>query len=119
MVETSAPDGDITLGTVLVRRARQASDGRLVLDVVGGLLVGTLVVALRPPLWPVIASASAAFFAFGAWGISDRVLSDGRLGARSAYAVRGVRAAAVAVGVVSALALVATTMAVMLGTWIS
>ena len=119
MVGTSADDREITLGTLLARRARQASDGRLVIDAVGGLLVGLLVVAFRPPLWSVQVSAAAAFVAFGTWGISDRMLENEGLGARGAQALRALRGGAAALGVVSGLALVATTMALMLGTWIS
>ena len=116
MVETqSAP---LTLATVLVRRARGASDGRLVVDAAGGLIVAVLVLVVHPPGWPVIASAAMCFLAFGVWGISDRTIREGDAGVRG-RALHALRAAAVALGVVGGVALAITTMALMLGTWIS
>ena len=119
MIETPANGGDLTLKTMLVRRARQASDGRLALDVAGGLVVGVLAITFRPPLWPVLASASATFVAFGVWGISDRMIAETVASGGRVDALRALRSASAAFGVVSAVALVVTTMAVMLGTWIS
>ena len=119
MIETPAHESDLTLKTVLARRARQASDGRLALDVAGGLIVGVLAVTFRPPLWPVLASASATFMAFGVWGISDRTMADGDASAGSVPALRALRAGAAAFGVASAVAFVITALVVMLGRWIS
>ena len=116
MVETqSAP---LTLATVLVRRARSASDGRLVVDAAGGLIAAVVVLVLHPPGWTVIASAAMCFFAFGVWGISDRTIREGDAGTRG-RALHALRAAAVALGVLGGVALAITTMALMLGTWIS
>jgi hypothetical protein len=119
MVETGVNDPNLTLPALLARRARNASDGRLVLDTIGGLVVGALVLAFRPPGWPTLFSASTAFLAFGAWGISDRMISDGSMSPRVSQLLRALRAGAAGLGIVSAFALVATTMALMLGTWIS
>lgn len=118
MVETQAKDQPATLATVLVRRARGASDGRLVLDAAGGLIVGTVVLVLRPPAWPAMLSAAVCFLAFGVWGICDRSVREDDAGKR-APALRALRTAAAGVGVLGGLALGATTMALMLGTWIS
>jgi len=104
---------------MLASRARHASDGRLVLDAAGGLVVGALLVAFRPPAWPVFLSAALVFLAFGVWGISDRALGDGQVGPRASRALRALRVLAAGVGVASTLAFIATGMAVMLGTWIS
>ena len=104
---------------LLASRARHASDGRLVLDTAGGLVVGALLVAFRPPAWPVFLSAALVFLAFGVWGISDRALGDGALGPRMSRTLRALRLFAAGLGVAGALALIATGMAVMLGTWIS
>lgn len=118
MVETQANDQPTTLATVLVRRARSASDGRLVLDAAGGLIVAAVVLVLRPPAWPAIVSAAVCFLAFGVWGICDRTVREDEAGTR-APALRALRTAAAGVGILGALALAATTMALMLGTWIS
>jgi hypothetical protein len=116
MVETQSTP--LTLATVLVRRARSASDGRLVVDAAGGLIVAVVVLVLHPPGWPVIASAAMCFLAFGVWGITDRTIREGDAGARG-RALQALRTAAVVLGVFAGVALAVTTMALMLGTWIS
>ena len=118
-VETRAESSDLTLPELLTRRARSASDARLALDAGGGLLVGALVLAFRVPAWPVLVSAAAIFVAFGVWGIADRTLGEESLGARTSRVMRVLRGGAMGLGIASALALVATGMALMLGTWIS
>lgn len=118
MVDTPANEQPPTLATILVRRARGASDGRLVLDAAGGLIAAAVALVLRPPGWPAIASAATCFLAFGVWGISDRTVRESGAGARG-RALRVLRAAAVALGVVGGVALAVTAMALMLGTWIS
>jgi hypothetical protein len=118
MAETEA-NGSETLASVLVRRARQASDGRLVLDAVSGLVVGALALAFRPPAWPVVLSAAVSILAFGTWGISDRALREAEAGSRGAHALRALCVATAALGALGVVALAATTMAFMLGTWIS
>lgn len=119
MVETHENPHDLTLPALLARRARGASDGRLALDAAFGLIAGALVLVLRPPAWPVLVSAAACFVAFGVWGISDRAVRESAVGTRGLPALRALRAGAVALGVAGALALAATAMALMLGTWIS
>ncbi len=118
MVETEANGAELTLAGVLVRRARQASDGRLVLDVAGGLVVGALALAVRPPGWSVLLSAAISLLAFGAWGTSDRAARETE-SVHAGRALKTLRAAAAALGLLSGTALAATTMALMLGTWIS
>lgn len=119
MRESGTNEQAPTLPALLAHRARHASDGRLVLDAAGGLIVGALALATRPPGWPILTSAAASFLAYGVWGISDRILDDAGVGAYSARALRALRGAAAALGAASALALVLTAMAFMLGTWIS
>lgn len=88
------------------------------LDAAGGLIASVLVLVLHPPGWPVIASAALCFLAFGVWGISDRTIreSDAATPERTLHVLR---AAAAALGVLGGVALGITTMALMLGTWIS
>lgn len=118
-VQTEANGSELTLAAVLVRRARQASDGRLVLDAAGGLIAGALAVAFRPPAWPVLLSVGVCLLAFGVWGISDRALHETETMSPGIHALRALRVAAAGLGVLGAVALVATVMALMLGRWIS
>jgi hypothetical protein len=119
MVGTGANDRTLTLPALLAHRARGASDGRLVLDAAGGLIVGALAVTLRPPGWPVLISAASTFLAFGVWGIVDRMIEDVGIGARTSRVLRAFRAAAAGLGFLSGVGLVLAAMALMLGTWIS
>jgi hypothetical protein len=119
MVDTPTSERQLTLPALLARRARRASDGRLTLDAAGGLIAAALLLELRPPAWPPLVSAALCFLAFGVWGISDRALSESEHGPSSRRALQTLRAAAVALGVAAAIALVVTTMALMLGRWIS
>ncbi len=119
MAETQAKGAELTLATVLARRARQASDGRLVLDAASGLIVGALALAFRPPAWPVVLSAAACILAFGAWGISDRALRETEAGSRPSRALQALCVAMATLGALGFVALAATTMFFMLGTWIS
>src|SRR5688572_7052258 len=118
MAETEA-NGSETLATVLARRARQASDGRLVLDAASGLIVGALALAFRPPAWPVVLSAAVSILAFGAWGISDRALRETEPGSHRARALQALCVAMATLGAIGLVALAAATMFFMLGTWIS
>lgn len=117
-VETQANGSEVTLAGVLVRRARQASDGRLVIDAAGGLVVTALAIAFRPPGWAVLLSAAVSLMAFGMWGISDRAAQESER-PRLIRALKAFRAVAAALGALGGVALAATTMALMLGTWIS
>jgi hypothetical protein len=124
-------NGEIGLAALLARRARDASDGRLVLDVIGGVLAAAAALVWRPPAWPVFLSAACCFAAFGAWGIADRVLGErGERAERDEPGGRGdsnrllrllriARVAAAVVGTVAALALLFSLLALALGTWIS
>jgi hypothetical protein len=119
MADTPTSERQLTLPALLARRARRASDGRLTLDAAGGLIAAALLLELRPPAWPPMVSAALCFLAFGVWGISDRALRESEHGGTSRRAWQTLRAVAVALGIASSVALVATAMAIMLGTWIS
>jgi hypothetical protein len=119
MSQTPANGSELTFQSLLAARARTASDARLALDTGVGLIAGTLAIALRPPAWPVLASAALCLVAFGLWGIIDRSVREHDGETRTVRLLRAGRAAAAALGVLGALALVATGMALMLGTWIS
>lgn len=119
MNQTPANGSELTFPSLLATRARSASDARLALDTAAGLIAGTLALALRPPAWSVLASGALCLVAFGLWGIIDRSLRDQPAEARGHRVLSKLRAAAATLGVLGALALVATGMALVLGTWVS
>ncbi|PYP78023.1 MAG: hypothetical protein DMD35_12715 [Gemmatimonadetes bacterium] len=112
---------DASLSEFLVARARAASDGRLVLDVVGGSLLAIGVATWRPTGWISLAGVALSLVAFGFWGIADRELRERAHGSSSATVrvLRAVRAAATLVGVLSALTALFAGLGVALGVWIS
>jgi hypothetical protein len=112
---------DAGLPAVLAARARAASDGRLALDVIGGLSAGVGIAAWRPAVWLVLLPIAACFVAFGAWGIAERELAErerspGRL---LAFALRTVKALSILVGGGAAAVAGFELLHLALGTWIS
>jgi hypothetical protein len=106
-----------SLADLLVQRARQASDARLVIEAAVGFTAAVAIVVFHPPLRFPLAALAFAVGAFGAWGILDRETDEVRsparrsvLVARNVVGVLGVAAAALgAFGLFFGL----------LGTWIS
>jgi hypothetical protein len=112
---------DPSLPEVLAARARATPDGRLVADVVAGLLAGLGVAVWRPVAWVSLLCVCVALAAFGLWGILDRELRERHASPRHALArgLRAARALVTAVGVVSAAGALFAALGVLLGTWIS
>lgn len=108
-----------TLRELLVARARHASDGRLVTDVIGGALIASTVLVWRPTGWLPLLSAACCFAAFGAWGISDRVLREQGDPDQWTRVLTMVRTAAAVVGAVAGAALLFSLWGLALGTWIT
>lgn len=67
---------EITLFDFLARRARGASDLRLIVDAVLGFIVAVAALLARGPAWHVFTSAGICFLSYGAWGIADREMAD-------------------------------------------
>lgn len=65
-----------TLPALLAERARQATDGRLALDVAAGVSLSAALLAFRPSFWIPLSALALALGAFGAWGIIDRELAE-------------------------------------------
>ena len=63
---------DETLADVLRARARRTSQDRLVIDLVGGLLVGGVASWARPLGWFPLILAAACFACYGAWALAER-----------------------------------------------
>ena len=123
MADSSLPP-DARLPELLVARARGASDGRLALDLAGGLVAAGAALAWRPSGWLVLLSAALCFAAFGAWGIADREARErpgagGRSPISPVSLLRGARALAALVGAAAVVTLLFATLALALGTWIS
>ena len=112
---------DASLVEYLVARARAASDGRLVIDALGGLLLALAIVVWRPVAWTSLAAICLALAAFGFWGIMDRELRD-RADGTTSLATRALgvaRGAVAAIGFLSVAVALFAGMGMMLGTWIS
>ncbi len=111
----------LNLTDAVIHRARTASKRRLSADAMGGVLVTTAGLALRPTGWAVIASIGLCFAAFGAWGIADRLLDQpARFSSRGVVAsLLVLRTVAVTIGVGAALILLFGIAGLAMGTWIS
>jgi hypothetical protein len=112
---------DASLTEVLAERARGASDGRLVLDVVGGLLLALVFIFWRPKAWPLPVAVGLVFLSFGVWGITDREIAERLTSSvdRMVPVLRAGRAAAVVVGALALFVALFTVLSVALGTWVS
>ena len=120
-MDNSALRSDASLVELLVARARDASDGRLVLDVVGGLALALVFVMWRPSVWLVPFAVGICLLAFGTWGIADRELGE-RTDAPPGGAITALRVARVTAAVAGAVAAALAVLAALgaaLGTWIS
>ena len=105
-----------SLTELLVQRARQASDLRLVIEAAAGFSAAVAILVLRPPLRVPLAALAFAFGAFGVWGILDRETGDHGPARTSVILARKV------VATLGALAAVLGGVGMffgLLGTWIS
>jgi hypothetical protein len=121
MMVLSALRPDASLSEFLAHRARSASIRRLSLDLGVGIAGASAALWWRPVAWLVLTSLALCFFAYGAWGLTDRARL--RVGVRNSRVVNASLdafcAAMAAVGVVAAAGLLLSVWAIALGTWIS
>lgn len=117
----SVPAADANLLDVLAARARAASDGRLVVDVIAGLAAALGFAAWHPHAWLIPFGASLCFAAFGAWGIADREILERASPAesRSVRALHLLQYLMVLAGALAAAVACFSLLALALGTWIS
>ena len=123
----STVQSEATLPELLAARARSASDLRLSLDVGLGLLAVAAVAWWQPTGWVPALSAALCFAAFGAWGLTDRVLRARADVIELIPAPRrvpdellvAVRAVAAVVGTAAAVLLVFSLLAATIGRFIS
>ena len=121
MMVLSALRPDAGLFEFLAHRARSAPVRRLGIDAVGGMAVLVAALLWNPTMQPLIASAAALLFSYGAWGLLDRVRSRlsnlGRL--RTARLCDALCVLSATLGVLAAAGVLLAVWAVALGTWIS
>jgi hypothetical protein len=111
----------LSLPDALAARARAASDVRLGMDVVGGVVAAAAIMVWRPAAWLVPFSAAVCFAAFGLWGIADRKKRE-HAGEGQNTVVRALRFARVVtavVGAAAAVTLIFGALAIALGTFTS
>jgi hypothetical protein len=110
-----------SLPDALAARARAASDGRLALDVVFGLISALGIAAWHPTGWFVPLSAAVCFAAFGTWGITDRELLEHGPESNTPLVriLAALRAVAVVVGSLAALVMIFSALGLVLGRMIS
>ena len=106
-----------SLPELLVQRARNASDKRLVVDAAVGLIGAASVAVLRPPLWIPLASLAFCLGAFGVWGILDRETADSPSGGKRL--LLGARAITATLGGAAAAIFGVSLFFALLGQWIS
>lgn len=107
-----------SLTELLVQRARQASDLRLVIEATAGFTAAVAILVLHPPLRLPLAALAFAFGAFGAWGILDRE-TGGETADEARTPVRLARTVVAALGVLAAVLGGVGVFFGVLGTWIS
>jgi hypothetical protein len=121
MMVLSALRPDASLPEFLTHRAKSASVRRLSIDLIIGLGGFSAALHWRPSAWLVLASLALCFFAYGGWGIGDRIRSDAAT--RENRLLRGLMEALCTllgvVGVFAVASLLFSVWAIALGTWIS
>lgn len=78
MVQTleSPRSPETSLADFLVERARAASDTRLLIDTIGGLLVAVTFGIWQIPAWYLLSAIGACFLFYGVWAIARRELEE-------------------------------------------
>jgi hypothetical protein len=109
---------EISLTDFLARRARTASDARLIIDAVIGFVVAVAALLAQGPVWYLFTSAGICFLSFGAWGIADRELLE-HDGSRLAPWLKGARILSGIIGFIAAAALFTGALGVAIGRIIS
>ena len=121
MMVLSALRPDASLPEFLAHRAKSASVRRLAIDVAAGTAGFASALHWRPAGWLAVASLALIFFAYGGWGIADRVRSAAatRESRLSRALLDGLCLVLGATGLLATAALLYSVWAMALGTWIS
>jgi hypothetical protein len=110
---------EISLTDFLARRARTASDARLIVDAVVGFVVAVAALLAQGPVWYLFTSAGICFLSFGAWGIADRELGEREAASWAIRWLSFARIASALVGFIAFAALVTGALGVAIGRVIS
>ncbi len=121
MMVLSALRPDAGLFEFLAHRARSAPARRLGIDAVGGAAILAAALRWNPAAQPLIASAAALLFSYGAWGLLDRAASrvSNRGWLRTARLFEALCVLSAILGVMAAAGVLLGVWAIALGTWIS
>lgn len=119
MIDT-VPRPDASLPEFLAARARHATDARLAIDALVGILIAAGVAYWNGPGAPFLTSLGVCLFAYGVWGIADRELGE-RLNAapRVRTPLRAARALSAVLGFAAAAYVMVLALAKALGVMIS
>ena len=117
----SAFPSDASLGEFLAARARSSSGRRLAFDAAVGAMLACLSAWQEASLPLLAVSSGTCFFAYGAWGLVDRIRTHRAATSRRLVsgALEAFSALLVAIGIIAAFAILFTVWAAALGTWIS
>lgn len=107
------------LADFLDARARNASPGRIAIDIAVGSAAVIVAAGLRPEWWPVLAAAGVTLASFGCWAIAGRALEGSAHSPRSRLALRISRKLLAVVGVAAAIGTGFFVWTMLMGTWIS
>lgn len=119
MIET-VPRPDASLPEFLAARARRATDTRLAVDALVGLLIVAGVAWWNGPGASFLISMGACFLAYGVWGIADRELGEHPDATPSVRgSLRGLRAVAAVLGFAAGAYILVLALAKALGVMIS
>jgi hypothetical protein len=109
-----------SLPAALAARARAASDGRLALDVLVGLVAAICLAVWRPMAWPIGLGIGVALASFGTWGIAERESQERAHNAQAAVRVfRLLQVTSIIVGTLAVLTAGFALVGMALGTIIS
>ena len=116
-----SPLPDATLRDFLHARALATSQGRLVLDVVGGAAVAGTAWWAKPAGWTLLATAGLSFSMYGLWAAAERRLQPGptEMPEFIEFAWLSLRTGAAVIGGVAFLIFLFALLGLTLGTWIS
>jgi hypothetical protein len=110
---------DRGLAGFLDARARNASDGRIAIDIAVGSAAVIVAAGLRPEWWPVLAAAGLTLASFGCWAITGRALEAGSPSKRARLALEFAHKVLAVVGIAAAIGTGFLVWTMLMGTWIS
>ena len=116
----AVPETTVSLPEYLTARARGASDLRLAMDAIGGLLMILTFSFWRVPAWYALVGIGSCFLSYGAWAIANRELVESSdAPRRRLLALKTLSSMAATCGVAAGIFLIMVVLAKVLGRIIS